>query len=491
MQPKEERNPTARLLLLVGIVILIGASLLQFVARHVIPAHYTSLVSVSNSSADSSKLPVTDRLSMTFEECEANFPRLFDDIFRVRDFYQAKGGIDEELIGRAVESGYTHARVVIHNNKVYVKEARYSINSRTNAVLSSLHDAVITSIETLPNVEFVFHTGDALGNGAPDWAPIWTLCRTAEQPQLWLLPDYGFYSWPEPGMTSYSEVRRTTLKHELKMKTGNVSKIPKLFWRGALFGRPIRQDLLESTRNQSWADVDEIVWKDLSNAHSADSTKKDDYRTAAEHCDYMYLMHAEGHSYSGRLKYLLLCRSLVLMHQLTFIQHFHHLLDGNPKSPNQNVIIVPTPFKENLGKVMETLLELKGSEWEKRVLDNAWNELREKYLSPAAIACYWRRMIKEYSTVMNYKPSLRMPRNDSIGAAGTGLAAPYEGAVSPICIKRKGKALANSASCLITFQVEHGFHRLSATAIECRVSWRIISSELRNCGIPEWFQIPE
>ncbi len=37
-----------------------------------------------------------------------------------------------------------------------------------------------------------------------------------------------------------------------------------------------------------------------------------EYRTLEEHCNHKYLLHLEGNTFSGRLKYLLLCASPVI-----------------------------------------------------------------------------------------------------------------------------------------------------------------------------------
>lgn len=57
------------------------------------------------------------------------------------------------------------------------------------------------------------------------------------------LPDFGFFSWPEPGVGAYVDVRRETLAYEEKLglafngseiKSDSWNrKIRKLMWRGA------------------------------------------------------------------------------------------------------------------------------------------------------------------------------------------------------------------------------------------------------------------
>lgn len=187
---------------------------------------------------------------------------------------------------------------------------------------------MITSPEPLPNVEFVIKTKDR--SAADDEGlPLWVLDRTEQQQDLWLMPDYGFYSWPEPGVGGIAEVRDKCGEWEARQRWKD--KIPKLFWRGAILNklRAVRwclvsarqfqadapyvhppQDLLEIVEGYEWNDVAAIVWQRLDGM----------LKTPEEHCAYKYLAHAEGVAYSGRLKYIQMCRSVIVAHELQFIQ---------------------------------------------------------------------------------------------------------------------------------------------------------------------------
>lgn len=121
-----------------------------------------------------------------------------------------------------------------------------------------------------------------------------------------------------------------------------------------------------------------------------------------EHCQFKYLAHVEGETYSGRLKYLLNCKSVVVMHTLKWIQHFHHLLI--PSGDSQNVVVVPG---DNFDELVPTMEKLMGDDREaSRIAQNAWNDLRQKYLSPAATNCYWRELFHGYASVITFKPQL-------------------------------------------------------------------------------------
>lgn len=86
---------------------------------------------------------------------------------------------------------WTHARVVIYNNHLYIKYYQQSVFTRSNAALAYLYQAVTTSRERIPNVEFCIGVNDWGSKGK------FSLDRAPHLEDLWLMPDYGWYAWPE------------------------------------------------------------------------------------------------------------------------------------------------------------------------------------------------------------------------------------------------------------------------------------------------------
>lgn len=324
--------------------------------------------------------------SMGAKRCEKNFPNLFFELERVVKFYKdSNKKVTSEQLDEAIKVG--HARVLIYENRVYIKEFKGGPGKRTEALLNSIQEAVITSPEILPNIEFVVKTADA-PTGDETKLPLWVLDRTADQQDLWLTPDYGFYSWPEPKVGSMIEVRDKCKQVESKLSWKD--KIPKAFWRGAILVN-LREQMIEIAKGHEWNDIKPLVWQHLDGL----------LKTPEEHCNYQYLVHAEGYAYSGRLKYLQMCRSVIVSHEMKFIQHFHHLLDSNPNSPTQNIALAKGPGFEGLPELMKSLLnDQKKSEL---IAENS-NRLFKYYLSPAGISCYWRQMFRAWSEVQGFVP---------------------------------------------------------------------------------------
>ncbi|KNZ57641.1 uncharacterized protein VP01_210g20 [Puccinia sorghi] len=325
-----------------------------------------------------------DRM-MDQDRCDGLFPNLYKELDRAVEYHSSRGNITIQHLDRAQQ--YAHARVLIYRNRVYIKDFRGGPGLRTEAILNSIQEAVITSPELLPDIEFVLKTNDA-PQGEDNAHPIWVLDRTKSQEQVWLMPDYGFYSWPEPKVGGMVEVRDKTAEREATLTWA--TKISKAFWRGAILVT-IREQLLEVSKGKSWSDIGPIVWQNL----------KGGLKTPEDHCNYKFLVHTEGYAYSGRLKYLLMCRSVTVGHEMQYIQHFHHLLDARPHSPTQNIAIAEGPGFEGLPKLMEALLADPG--WAESIANNSYPLFRH-YLSPAAVHCYWRQMFRSWAKVQAFVP---------------------------------------------------------------------------------------
>merc|ERR1711939_797917 len=105
-------------------------------------------------------------------------------------------------------------------------------------------------------------------------------------------------------------------------------------------------------------------------------------------------MQTEGNSYSGRLKYLQNCRSVIVSHPLDWIEHHHHLMRSS--GPDQNFVEVERSF-ENLEETILWLQQYDGRA--NNIAQNSVQTFRERYLTPAAEACYWRKLIHGWASV--------------------------------------------------------------------------------------------
>jgi hypothetical protein len=282
---------------------------------------------------------------------------------------------------------------------LYIISTEGKIYSRGIAVLLSLNRAITTSPEPLPNIEFTFSTDDWLPP-----LPQWAFARKRHDNQTWLIPDFGFWSWPETKVGSYGEVqlKAVAMEESSANPTGKPwhweDKVGKLLWRGATMNLELREKLVNVTKGKQWADVVPLDW------HNEMSMTKD-LKSMDEHCQYKYLAHTEGNSYSGRLKYLQNCRSVIVAHDMDWLQHFSTLLI--PSGPDQNYLEVKRDFSD-----LETaLLWLQKNDAKARkIADNSVKTFREQYLTPAAEACYWRQLIRAWADI-SFKPAFYKVEN--------------------------------------------------------------------------------
>lgn len=296
----------------------------------------------------------------------------------------------------------------MHNGQLYIRSYADPGFSRGPATLAQLHQAIRTSPEPIPNVELCFGLEDRPAKGTfgldrpanPTW---WFLPdRATSKGEVWLTPDFGFFTWPEH-VGSYRFLRSQTAK--IEASTPWTSKIPKLLWRGSLrVGAHDRRALLATTDpyRSTWSDVRELNWD-----------TRDSLVPMPDHCRWKYNVVPEGTTYTGRLRNLANCRSVIVMHQPTWVTFWMHLLNPDPTSTDQNVVYVPSQpwYKARLStlvhkfrlrwaqlpKVMENLQS--NDDRAQRIAQNQWSLLRQRYLTPANVACTWRRTLRAYDSV--------------------------------------------------------------------------------------------
>ena len=262
--------------------------------------------------------------------------------------------------------------------------------TRLFATLDSIHRALVAFPDRaqLPNCEFLISWGDRPALGAPVWG--YTKKDTPDYYDAWLMPDFGFFSWPEPKTGAYTQVRRAMERMEVVLPFQN--KVPKLVWRGALLNED-REKLLERSQDQDWADVRGINWEDKEDLEK-------NHLTLTEHCRYMFIAHASGLGWSGQGKYIRNCHSVVVSHTIEWREIYDSALVYS--GPEQNAVRVADDWSD-LEATMKTLLA--NTTTAERIADNAQFMLRERYLTPAAEACYWRKLIHGYASV-SFDPEL-------------------------------------------------------------------------------------
>lgn len=334
--------------------------------------------------------------SLTHEQCDAAFPDLYHEIDRARAYWEKRQG--KKLLTDAQwgiewsqESGL---RAMIYNNQLHIIESR-GLNhflhweERSKATLNNIHRALQAAREPVPDIEFSIKIDDNIHlaeEGGPD-TTVWCFSRNVSDPrmeQVWLIPDFNFWAYPRVA-GSYGDFQRDAIAIGADFD----AKIPQLVWRGTQeFNPGIRQALLDVTAEEAWADVHRV-------AEDSDDADSAAHRIPLrDHCRYQFAAHTEGTTWSGRLKYLLSCNSVVFAHPLTFTTHLYHLLRASGRE--QNYVATRADWMDLPDKVTQLLED---EDLARRIAGNAKRLFRDRYMTPAAQTCYFRRLFRVWAEV--------------------------------------------------------------------------------------------
>ncbi|SNX85055.1 uncharacterized protein MEPE_03764 [Melanopsichium pennsylvanicum] len=358
-------------------------------------------------------------LSLSSSQCSAEFPRLYPQLSSNQVSWKRKGGIKYSDVQKAAQNcrhGCVH--LVIKHGQIFVRAQVKDWQSRVRSTLQLLSTAYQGASEDekalIEGIELVISTADFDGFTDPvgSRGAGWVLDKRVHDDQgQYLFPDFSFASWPEAGIASYPEFRRQA--ELVNAETSWHSKSNPAFWRGdALAGNGIkaRESLLSVATGpgtESWSDVKRTsFWEEGPTIGKIVSPP--------EHCRHKFLIHSEGVAYSGRSKFILGCQSTVIMHKLEWTQHFHPALIDAPTSPDQNHILLPGSYFENLPSTVKQLIQeetdsksavlsanTSSATTGQRIAENAKRTLTDRYLTPAATACYIRAALISYSHMLD------------------------------------------------------------------------------------------
>ncbi|KAJ5575592.1 CAZyme family GT90 [Penicillium sp. DV-2018c] len=326
--------------------------------------------------------------ALNTQQCQSAFPGLFEDIARGRRFWSTHGRMSAaELDEIPIQHGM--ARAFVSNGQLYVVTARSKGEDHRRKILgtlSSIHRALAADTDRASrrDFEFVFSVEDKVEDVTRSEWPVWVFSRTATEEGVWLMPDFSFWAWDNPDnyMGPYDQVVERIKRLDIPW----AEKKPQLVWRGKpSFAPKLRRMLMEAARDKPWGDVKQVDWTTGSNVLKME-----------DHCQYMFIAHVEGRSYSASLKYRQACNSVIVAHKLQYIQHHHYLLIAD--GPNQNYVEVERDFSD-LAEKMEPLVN--NTDAAQRIANNSVRTFRQRYLTLAAEACYWRSLFDGYASVWN------------------------------------------------------------------------------------------
>jgi hypothetical protein len=164
---------------------------------------------------------------------------------------------------------------------------------RALALLHQIHRAIVAYAGSLPNIEFSMSLGDWPGDPDAKW-PVWVLTRHVDEQDKWVMPDFGYWSWPLDVVGDYTQVRNDIRENEVPWE----EKAKKAVWRGATNTNKLREDLVRVSEDRIWSDVHAVRWVSMT---AMDEESRRRSLTMTDHCNYQFLIHTEGKSLSKKL----------------------------------------------------------------------------------------------------------------------------------------------------------------------------------------------
>jgi hypothetical protein len=220
------------------------------------------------------------------DQCIVAFPGLFDEVHRAVAVTHARQSNISVSELDAIEIKHGLVRAIIVDRKLRILETKYQYGDQQKkglAILYSIYRSILTNGQAIPNIEFVFSVDDMVDHPSQ---PIWTLTRRSQDHNLWLMPDFGFWSWDLQDIGTLDDITEQVIRDETA--SGWDNKIQKLMWRGKPHMLPkLRFALLDASKGKSWSDVEALV-------PVGPGLFSENYVGAADQCKYMFLVHAEG-----------------------------------------------------------------------------------------------------------------------------------------------------------------------------------------------------
>ncbi|KIW08853.1 uncharacterized protein PV09_00778 [Verruconis gallopava] len=341
------------------------------------------------------------------EQCAAAFPDYYREIDRAVTWRKEQNlpKIEESQMDISWREGGEIMRLMIYDRKLYIIEHRFSEHGydlpRALSLLHEIHRAIIAYSGPLPNIEFSMSLGDWPGDPDAKW-PIWVLTRWKDENDKWVMPDFGYWSWPLDVIGDYSQFRTDVRENEVPWE----DKLKKAVWRGAVGTNKLREDLVRVSKGRSWSDIHAVEWINMTTMDDGSFKRS---LTITDHCNYQFLVHTEGHTYSGRGKYLLNCESVSVVHKPNWIEPHTHLMVES--GPDQNIVQVERDFSDMNEKMLQYL---RNEDQAHEIAKRSAAVFRDRYLTPAAQACYWRRLFKAWASV-SFEPQQYITIKDKLG----------------------------------------------------------------------------
>ena len=348
------------------------------------------------------KSPVGSRVATakpaTHDVCSSvNYHRAIKDFERYHAFSRQSGSADaymsackaNPIIDNGSQAGC--ASILISDGTPYVLDFFEGYQTRSKAVFHKILS--LSKKQKLPDALIVIEFSDGIANMGD--LPIFSMARRTGDQRGVLYPDFTFDDWPESVCPHAKEHDHNYTKlFDAFSHLGDLDhRVETLFWRGAELGpRGSIMDFLDNYRaiHSDYAnhiDVEFMSWNDADNGQCVG---------VLDQCDYKYLFYMPGKTYSSSLKYKLLCGSVVFSPKLHWQEFWTGLL-----VPGTHFVEVG--LDDSFGAKFQQILS--DGQLAHNIGKNGQHLVLQQ-LSPAAIDCYWAKLIELAS---RYLPKVPKP----------------------------------------------------------------------------------
>eukprot|EP01038_Epipyxis_sp_PR26KG_P007044 gene7044-9619_t len=323
-----------------------------------------------------------------FQYCKEPFMSHLYDLID-QDLYQYKGrGISQEIFDETMSDTIgckgceAMLFIQIINNNLYTinHKANKHWSTRAASVIGMLLDLLAHKF-TFPSTQFLVYMGDTIVQKSK--GPFFAFSKKNDSidSNSLLFPCHSFYNLPENHINFWKNIFTQHFQYAFHHPIND--RDSKLFWRGSWQGSPTRA---------RWSEYSS-VHDNITDINMIDRGAKQ--IDLLEHCKYKLLAYFGGHSYSARLKYLMVCGSVVF-----FVNHDHRQYWYNLLEANKHYIMIDSTADPS---IVEPLLgELENNPVKINYMNRQTLLFVMKYLNPMVVRCYQHRLITKYSELLQF-----------------------------------------------------------------------------------------
>lgn len=331
----------------------------------------------------------------SYEECSSSNCSCHGSVIQ-NDLSVFKNGISLKMI-KAAEGRGTKYQII--NHRLYRSKA-----CMFPARCAGVEHFLFKIKSKIPDTEFILNTRDwpQVSKYHNQLQPVFSFSKSADYYDL-LYPAWSFWEGG-PAIRLYPQGLGRWDKHRLSLKQASDNwswhkKLPVAFFRGSRTTEE-RDPLVLLSREDSNL-VDAVYTKNQAWRSNADTLNAPPAEEVSleEHCKYKYLFNFRGVAASFRLKHLFLCKSLVFHVGSEWIEFFYPAM-----KPWVHFIPVKSgATKEELRELLEFVKD--NDDIAKSIAERGF-EFIWKHLEMKDVVCYWKKLLKQYTRLLNYAPSL-------------------------------------------------------------------------------------